>query len=137
MQPVIYLFFELLVGCRPTLGYSEGDSFNNLILIDRLFVLLTFQIICQGKSQHKNWWWDNLWNLSIAIKLKDKYFHNFMDWSELFFKFISLHNWWKFSDLQSSDYRKMYFYEPSPRPPPPCHDLIYSPLSITSPTNFP
>ena len=29
MQP----FFELLVGCRPALGYSQGDNFINPMLI--------------------------------------------------------------------------------------------------------
>ena len=43
------------------------------------------QIICQGESQHEKWTWSDLWNLLIiAIKLKDKYFHNSLDWSGLF-----------------------------------------------------
>ena len=52
---------------------------------------LTFEIICQGQSQHKNWTWNDLWNLLIiTINLKDKHFHNYLDLSRLFLQFCPL-----------------------------------------------
>ena len=55
---------------------------------EQLFVLLTFQIICQSEGQHENWIWSDLWYLLIiAIKLKDKYFHNSLN-SSVFFSSI-------------------------------------------------
>ena len=45
--------------------------------------MLTFQIIYQGQGQDENWEFNYLWNFLITINLKDKYFHNSIDWSGL------------------------------------------------------
>ena len=99
----------------------------SLSVAERLFVLLTFRIINQGQDQHKNWTWMDLWNLAITTKLKDKEIYNSMDWSCLFLKFISIHNWEKCTDLQPSNYWNMYswtFFST-------WHDLIVSPLCLS------
>ena len=62
---------------------------RSISLAEHLFVLLIFQIIYQGQSQHENWIWSDLWKFFITIKLKDKYFLNSMDWPELFLKVYS------------------------------------------------
>ena len=118
MQLVFYCLFNCYLAVLwQTLGHSQVDSFTNPVLItalskywsgshqelrhtvgsaslaERLFVLLTFQVVHQGQSQHENWTWHDCWNLLIAIKAKDKYFQNSIDWSGFFFKFISLQNW--------------------------------------------
>ena len=77
-----------------------------------LFLVLTFQIYqypksgsTWGKTEH-----DNLWSL-ITINLKNKSFHNSVEWWGLFnFKWISHHGWEKYSDLQCSDYWKMHLW---------------------------
>ena len=59
--------------------------------VQAIVCALTFDMICQGQSQHENWTWNDLWNLLIiTIKLKDKYFHNYLDWSRLFLQFCPL-----------------------------------------------
>ena len=42
--------------------------------------VITLQI-CQGQSQHENWTLNELENLLVTIELKDKDFHNSIDWS--------------------------------------------------------
>ena len=69
-----YLFFELTVGCQPTLGHSQGVSLTNPMLIAAFL-----QYRPEGHQEP--------WNKIVLI---------------------SLHNWGKCSDLQSSDYWKMY-----------------------------
>ena len=63
--------------------------------------------------------WHNLWNL-LTINLKDKSFHYFIEWTT--FKLGFNHGCEKFSNLQCSDYWKIYFLEL----PPTWNDLIFS-----------
>ena len=44
-----------------------------------------------NKISRSSWPWQNLWKL-LTINLTNKYFHNSVDWSELYFKCISLHD---------------------------------------------
>ena len=44
----------------------------------------------------------------LTIKLKDKSFHNSVKWSGRYLQVKVLHGWEKVSDLQFSDYRKIY-----------------------------
>ena len=66
--------------------------------------------------------WHNLWNL-LTINLRGKSFHNSIEWSRRFFKWLSHHGCENVSDLQCSDYWKMHFVKFLP----PCRDLMISP----------
>ena len=63
----------------------------------------------------------------LTINLKDESFHNSIEWSGLYFKWIFHHVWEHFLDLKRSAYWKMQFVKLfSPR-----YDLIISPPSRT------
>ena len=121
----------LTMSTRRPLG--ESKRIRSLSPAEHLFVLLTFQVIYQCQGQNENWTWNNLYNLLIVtIKLKDKSRINtsIIPWigQGFFFKFISLHDWRKFSDLHLQITGKCICVPPYPCS---CHGFLISLLRRT------
>ena len=77
------------------------------------------------------WTWRNLRNV-VIINLKNKSFHNSIDWSGFSIQFIFLHDWENFSLVKSLEYWEMHL-----KLSRPWHDLITNPLCRIASINLP
>ena len=149
-QPLRYSVQIVFFKSNP-LGHSQWDSLTKPMLITAFNDInpKVTRVLKQSRVPKPSWepicavnFSNNIsrsgptWKLNMKrpfkplnSKLKDKYFHD----QSFFFKFISLHNWWKFSDLQSSYYWEMYLCTFSTY----LHDLIITLLCRTYQRTFP